>query len=256
MKIDRNQFFFIALMSAACCNLLGCASMQISKDATWKPTTWFKKDFQSPTSVATIWKADTMPQPGQTTQRGFGARVYFYNDRSQAIPVDGDLVVHGYITTPGMNPQKNSFDQADKKFTFSGEQLASQYSPSDLGASYSIWIPWDAEGGYREEVTLIATFKSKAGEAVQSSPTRLFLPGNSRLPNELPKVNAVQQVSYERASAPTYDIQPSQSKPPTRITTIELPQESNLACEPETVSVGGANRNASQLLPMPRKLSP
>jgi len=191
-------------------------------------------------SLATIWKADTLTEPGQQEQRGFGARVYFYNDRSQSIPVEGDLVVHGFLTTPSSRQQAE--EHADKKFTFSAEQLAGQYSPTDLGASYSIWVPWDADGGFREEVTLVATFKSKGGAVVQGAPTRLFLPGQARMSEDLKLPEAVQQVSYQKSSIPTYDLQASPPKSQTRITTIELPDDSQLRRDSQGVRVGGSEK--------------
>ncbi len=236
----RKQLALWALTSATAVGSLGCSAWSPATPRTeksWKPSTWFKKEFQEPASVATIWKADTIAEPGQPGQRGFGARVYFYNERSQAIPIEGDLVIHGFLTTPSSRKSPN--DQADKKFTFSEEQLASQYSPSDLGASYSIWVPWDTEGGFREEITLVATFKSKKGTVVQGAPSRLFLPGKPRYPEALSLPDEVQQISYQKHSFPTYGIDPTPSKTATRITTIEVPRDAQLGREPEGVSVGG-----------------
>lgn len=240
MRMPR-KFVWVTLVSAVSATSTGCSSMSgtLPTNLSWKPTTWFKKEFQEPVSVATIWKADTITEPGKPGQRGFGARVYFYNDKSQSIPVEGDLVVHGYLTTPSSRQHSN--EQADKRFSFTSEQLASQYSPSDLGASYSIWVPWDEEGGFREEVTLVATFKSKSGSVVQGSPTRLFLPGEARFSEDLKLPDSVQQVSYQKESLPTYDIQPAPLKPVTRVTTIDVPTDSQLNREPEGISVGGGD---------------
>ncbi|MBX3424002.1 MAG: hypothetical protein KF752_20790 [Pirellulaceae bacterium] len=244
-----------------CCTLCitgtGCSSWNgaTSSNKTWNPKTWFKEDFQEPASVATIWKSDVIAPPGEAEQSGFGGRIYFYNERSQAIPVDGDLVVHGYVTTPSSRKQDKV--EAEQKFTFSGEQLASQYSPSDLGASYSVWVPWSSEGGYRQEVTLIATFKSKQGTVVQGSPTRLFLPGASPIEGDKSDASAVRPVSYQRQSLPTYDIATPASTSAatsTRITTIEIPRESQLGRHSEGVRVGGgqgAPMNHSSSYPMP-----
>ncbi len=41
--------------------------------------------------------------PGKPVTRGFGGRIYFYNDRSQAVPVDGELVVYGFDDTARHN---------------------------------------------------------------------------------------------------------------------------------------------------------
>lgn len=226
MKKTRKTLACLLAVALLSGTTTGCASWKKpSSEKTWNPKTWFKKEYQEPVSMATIWRADRMAEPGQREMRGFGARIYFYNEKSQAIPVDGDVVVHGYVTTP--SSRKAASEQPDRKFTYTSEQLASQYSPSDMGASYSIWVPWD-EDGFREEVTLIATFKSKKGGVVQASPTKIFLPGKSPLPDEqLPP--ATQQVSYKKSTKPTYDIGPApETLPSTRVTTIELPQKSRL----------------------------
>ena len=226
MKATQQSLTVLGLAAATFMASAGCSSWSAQTkpgQKTWNPKTWFKNEFQDPVSIATIWKADALAELGGPEQRGFGARVYFYNERSQAIPVDGDLVVHGYLTTPGSSHQ--SKDSSDQKFAFSASQLASQYSPSDLGASYSIWVPWDANQGYREEVTLIATFKSKNGAVVQSAPTRLFLPGMARFPeNEPLSSQPIQQVSFRHQSIPTYDVGPAPAKSNARVTTIDLPQ--------------------------------
>lgn len=248
----RKSCYKIALLTLTLTlGLSGCSSWtpksKPGERTVWNPSTWFNKEYQEPASIATIWKADQIQQPGQPAQRGFGACVYFYNERSQAIPVEGDLVIHGYLTTP--SSRKQPHEEPDQKFTFSTEQLASQFAPSDMGASYNIWVPWDAAGGYREEVTLIATFKSKKGGLVQGTPTRLFLPGTSRSPENDPRgiPESVQQVSYQQRSVPTYDISPAPEKPTTRITTIEVPSQSKLSRPSEGISVGGSDSSSGQL---------
>ncbi len=251
--MGRREKFQITLLTFSCFFMFaGCSSWTPKSKpgprTVWNPTTWFNKEYQQPASLATIWKADQIQQPGHPAQRGFGASVYFYNERSQAIPVEGDLVIHGYLTTP--SSRKQPHEEPDQKFTFSTEQLASQFAPSDMGASYNIWVPWDVAGGFREEVTLIATFKSKKGGVVQGSPTRLFLPGSSRSPENDPRgiPESVQQVSYQQRSIPTYDVGPAPEKTTTRITTIEIPSESKLSRPSEGISVGGGDSGRGQSL--------
>ena len=221
---------------------MGCATWKkpSTEKSSWNPANWFKKEYQEPVSMATIWRSDKMAEPGQREMRGFGARVYFYNDKSQAIPVEGDLIVHGYITTP--SSRKEPKDEPDRKFTYSSEQLAGQYSPSDLGASYSVWVPWD-EDGFREEVTLIATFKSKKGSVVQGSPTKINLPGKSPMSEEhaVEKTKPyTQQVSYSKSTMSTYEIAPSPERiASTKITTIDLPNNSRLTRPNVGVSASG-----------------
>ncbi len=79
----------------------GCASLtepsSAKKGKKKESWSWFKKkEYQEPKSLVAIWTEDTFAQPGKPMTRGFGGRLYFYNEKSQAIPVDGELIVYGY----------------------------------------------------------------------------------------------------------------------------------------------------------------
>src|SRR6185503_10721037 len=50
-------------------------------------------------------------------------------------------------------------------------------SKSDLGASYSFFLPWDEAGGPKTEVSLICRFEPKGGGVVTGEQTRHILPG-------------------------------------------------------------------------------
>jgi hypothetical protein len=118
---------------------------------------------------------------------------------------------------------------SDKRFVFSSEQLTTHFSPSQIGASYSIWVPWDAEGGFREEITLIASFKSKQGSVVQGTPAKLFLPGKSRIESEVAASSApTRTVSYVTEAVPTHPSPNTVNAPMTRTTTIEIPDTAPL----------------------------
>ncbi|MCC2099485.1 MAG: hypothetical protein KDJ29_21530, partial [Hyphomicrobiales bacterium] len=132
----------------------GCASL--TKDEAWKmPNLFSKKEkepepYPTPVKMATTWAPDTLSSPGKTTTRGFGGRLFFYNEKSQAVPVDGELLVVGYVDTgvAGAPP-------ITRRYAFTSEQLTSHFAQSDLGASYSIWIPWDADGGMQHTISLV-----------------------------------------------------------------------------------------------------
>ena len=207
----------------------GCSTWNTAspgKDlSSWSPKTWFKKEYQEPVSLSAIWAEDTLATAGQATMRGFGGRIYFYNDRSQAVPVEGDLVVHGYLTTPGNAVSTDS--TAHKRFVFGSEQLVAHFSPSQIGASYSIWVPWDEIGGFREELTLIATFKSKQGSVVQGAPAKLFLPGKSRV-DDGTSTPTTRTVSYVTEEVPTHPGDGNQMASQIRTTTIEIPTNAEL----------------------------
>ena len=50
-------------------------------------------------------------------------------------------------------------------------------SKSELGASYSFWLPWDEAGGPRAEVGLICRFEPKGGAVVTSEQAKQKLSG-------------------------------------------------------------------------------
>ena len=52
--------------------------------------------YPNPVKLAATWTPDTLIQAGRTPTRGFGGRVFFYNEKSQAVPVNGTLTIHGF----------------------------------------------------------------------------------------------------------------------------------------------------------------
>ena len=234
MRVEKLLPATWLLTAAALLTASGCSTWKSNTSSEefspWSPSTWFKQEYQEPASLAAIWSPDTLATAGQPTKRGFGGRICFYNERSQAVPVEGDLVVHGYLTTPG-HIKTGSVD-SDQRYVFSSDQLTTHFSPSQIGASYSIWVPWDEAGGFREEITLIATFKSKKGTVVQGTPAKLFLPGKSRIEDALPAPHT-QTVSYVREQIPTHpgDGQATADLP-TRTTTIEIPDSAAIVRAP------------------------
>ena len=96
----------------------------------------------------------------------------FFDEKSKTVPVKGTLTVHGFET----NGQGK--DSQIKPFKFTPEQFTSHFSQSDFGASYSIWIPWDAAGGEEKRISLVPTFQTEDGKIVQGAPAKVLLPGN------------------------------------------------------------------------------
>lgn len=242
MKLRTYTFGLLCCLTIS--SSVGCSVFgnkpKSSSDKSWSITKLWKKEYQKPNTVSVIWSPDVLTVTGQPPTRGFGGRVFFYNDRTQAIPVEGDLIVHGYRGDPMLGESEQV--QADKTFRFTAEQLTGHFSPSELGASYSVWIPWDAADGLRTEVTLIPTFKGTDGQIVQGTPAKLFLPGRSPGTNsakggtQSPASSGfeTQTVSYQQRSVPT---NASGSLPQmtrqTEPTTIELPALGSLG-RPQT----------------------
>ena len=99
--------------------------------------------------------------------------MYFYNANDEVIPVNGQLVVYAFDDS---DPNA-SRDQPSRKYAFTSDQLTRYYSESDLGASYNIWIPWDAVGGDEKQVALFPVFIDDSGKTVRGTFANNRLPG-------------------------------------------------------------------------------
>ncbi|XZE17541.1 hypothetical protein SH449x_002815 [Pirellulaceae bacterium SH449] len=218
----------VALLTVAMS--LGCASLTSNTETKGKKKdkSWFsfsKKEYQVPQSMTVTWAYDVYTIPGKIPTRGFGGRMYFYNEKSQAIPVDGELMVYGFDDTYGDADFRN-LSTAAKRFKFTSEQLTNHFDEGQLGASYSVWIPWDAAPGDQKKIMLIPTFVAKDGRIVRGSPATLLLPGRSPDPTET-QTTTILQVSGSGTQAATQAVATSQTNPESshpNITTINVPR--------------------------------
>ena len=188
MQVSRRFFTAVAASTLASAGL-GCVSGPSNNLFSKKPTSENgsfldsmpfvgKKDklpepYPNPVKLAVTWTPDTIIQTGRTPTRGFGGRVFFYDDKSKSVPVEGTLVVHGFDDS-----LENEASGA-KRYEFTPEQFTRHFSQGDLGASYSIWIPWDAIGGEKKRISLVTSFKSTSGKPIQGIPATLMLPGST-----------------------------------------------------------------------------
>ncbi|MDA1051619.1 MAG: hypothetical protein O3C40_14215 [Planctomycetota bacterium] len=155
----------------------GCKTI----DTDWMPKApWNKKQklvesqYDTPVRMAAIWSPDVLVRPGLPAARGFGGRLYFYNQANKPVKVEGQLVVYAYDDT-AEEPQRES---PDRKYAFTPEQFTSHHSESELGASYSVWLPWDAEvGGQRKSISVLPVFTSTSGKIVMGQQAINLLPG-------------------------------------------------------------------------------
>ncbi len=167
-----------------------------------------------PDRMLPMWTDTVLYQAGQVGVRGFGARVYFYGEKDDAIPVDGGLTVYAFDA----EKPDGRMPVPEKKFVFTPEQFETHHSKTNLGHSYSIWLPWDKVGGPARNISLVARFESRDGGVVVSEPVRKLLPGSIEVRGSeseaLSKgdVGAVQQASYESETKPesiTIQVPPS-----------------------------------------------
>jgi hypothetical protein len=142
-----------------------------------------------------VWTDAVQQQAGQAPTRGFGGRLMFYEGKGdKPVKVDGTLVVYAFDET-GRDPNNA---KPDRKFVFPPEQIPSHYSKSQIGHSYSVWVPWDKVGGLRKEITLIVRFLPKEGAPVVGELVRQVLPGEA-----LPSNRAVAKAAGQTPGAVT-----------------------------------------------------
>jgi hypothetical protein len=136
---------------------------------------------QVPERVVAIWSDALYNEIGQPPIRGFGGRLYFYDGKNQAVAVSGELTVYAFDdSSEGPPPTRPS-----RKFAFTKEQFAGHYSATDLGPSYSLWLPWDPVGGERKAVSLMPVFTAEGGKIVTGQQSINVLPG--RTPEVTPR---------------------------------------------------------------------
>lgn len=179
MRVTRRHLF-VAAASCLALATFGCASVSEKSDqgsSFVQRLPWMKKKntqpdpYPNPVKLAATWTPDSLVQTGRTPTRGFGGRVFFYDEMSRPVPVDGTLVVHGFDETD------SKADPGVKRYEFTPEQFTRHFSQTDLGASYSVWIPWDAVGGKQRRISLVPSFRTKEGKIVQGQAATVMLPG-------------------------------------------------------------------------------
>jgi hypothetical protein len=184
--MERFNFISRVFVAAAVAiSLSGNVGCSISK---WKPSKMFSLDnswpFHDkeeiregiPVRMVGTWTDTVLTKAGEKPQRGFGGRLMFYErDEKDPIKVDGQLIVYAFDETD-RDPTDN---KPTRRYVFPAEQVPLHMSKSELGASYSFWLPWDEAGGPKTEVSLICRFEPKGGAVVTSEQTRHPLPGTA-----------------------------------------------------------------------------
>ena len=106
------------------------------------------------------WTDTVLHQSGKKPQRGFGGRLIFYGKEAEKpVLVDGQLVIYAFDET-NREPTDN---KPTRRYVFPPDQMSRRMSKTELGPSYSFWLPWDEVGGPQTEISLIARFEPKDG---------------------------------------------------------------------------------------------
>jgi hypothetical protein len=180
-----------------------------------------KGEYAEPARMVAIWSDTVRYSTGGQPTRGFGGRIYFYNDHGQAIPVEGQLAVYVYDDTDearAADPNR----APDRRYAFTKEQFTEHFSKSDLGASYSVWIPWDAAGGERRMLSILPVFTSVDNRVVIGQQSPNVLPGKAPQVEEIPP--GVQQTGVYEGSAVSYQKSLPAQNLNMQTTTINMPR--------------------------------
>ncbi len=177
-----NTRFLYTLLVCCVVATSGCKSFDINGDETsaskdegpW----WKKKDDLPPVApaakIVAIWSNSVLNESGALPVRGLGGRVYFYDAKHKPVRVDGKLTVFLYDDTQKSEGEEQ---EATRKVHFSPEEVAEKYTPTEFGPSYSFWVPWDAVGGERVQLSVIPVFTSVGGEMLVGEQAKYLLPG-------------------------------------------------------------------------------
>lgn len=176
--------------------VVGCATdgiPDISVPSIWPGGGDDEASPKTPSRLITSWTHTVLHRTGQRPQRGFGGRLLFFDQGSEeSVRVAGQLVIYAFDET-----DRAAHDtQPTRRYIYPPEQFARLESPSKLGPSYSVWVPWDDVGGQQKHISLIARFEPVEGPLIVGEQTRHFLPGAMAATPESPKPT-VQLATHE-----------------------------------------------------------
>ena len=182
---STHRLILLSCALALSITTVGCTSfsdkLQSANDTLpWNAAAAKTRKLEStPVRIAAVWTHDIVNVPGTNPVQGFGGRIYFYNHEQKAIQVDGELVVFAFDDTKAAQQQAPTRNP-DRKFVFRADQLQTHLSDSELGPSYSFWIPWQEFGGEQRLISLVPVFRPLEGRNVTGHFSKTSLPGNHK----------------------------------------------------------------------------
>jgi hypothetical protein len=160
----RKLFVLIAAASLAAA---GCKTFETPSFLKTEKAKAREVTQATPVRMAVVWTEAVMNNHGQAPVRGFGGRVYFYNDEGKAVAAKGQFVVYAFDDSL----REETSTRPEKKFAYTAEQFAKYETQSPLGPSFNVWIPWDAAGGEQRELTLLPVFTTSTGQVLAGEQT-------------------------------------------------------------------------------------
>jgi hypothetical protein len=190
---------WLLAVASLCAGPTGCTSLDLKDKLSFGKSADDKP--QVPTKIIEVWSEEVLQQQGEKTVRGFAGRVMFYAaDDSKPVKVDGTFSLFVFDDVD----RDNGFTAPERRFVYRPEELAKYYSKSELGHSYSIWLPWDEVGGPERKLCLIARFEPKKGPMVVAKPCLKTLSGVSPKQGETPKPS-VRLTTHSSPAVPDAD---------------------------------------------------
>jgi len=176
-------FSFISFGLAGCQSLSESAK-KLDDSMPWNAEQAAQRNHEnSAARIVAIWSHDVLSTPNNGAVQGFGGRMYFYNRRQEAVNVEGELIVYAFDDT-GTTLTDHSQRTPSRKYVFREDKLESHLSESELGPSYSFWIPWQKLGGVQRKISLVPVFIPKDGEIITGLFSKVVLPGNRTSPGD------------------------------------------------------------------------
>lgn len=151
-----------------CCG--GCQSLNVKSPFPWERDAAKK----SPDKIMAVWTDAVKTEPGKPSERGFGGRVFFYDNQGKTMKVDGEVSIYLFDDDSRLEDAQTP----EKKFVFPAETLALRYSKCSLGDSYNFWVPVGPVIGPNRKLSLVTKIELDQGGSVVSGVTRKILPGS------------------------------------------------------------------------------
>ena len=203
-------------------------------------TSWKKPDVSlllppgPPAQVVAVWEpAVKHSAGGEKAERGFGGRVFFYDQSmKKPVKVKGNVVVYAFDE----EGRREDDNQPCRSYVFEAKDVKKLYSKSKLGPSYSFWVPWDAEGpdGNVKKVSLVVRYVPAVGSSVVSSQALVYLPGKAGQSEMLAKADWDSRSSHQGSVQEIAVL--SNREPTIRESVIEANDRSN-TLQSTTISV-------------------
>ncbi|MEM7316267.1 MAG: hypothetical protein AAF497_24300 [Planctomycetota bacterium] len=161
-----------------------------------------------PEKIVAVWSDTTFSKPGSGITRGLGGRLYFYDQNRKAVPVNGQLIVYGFDDSkPGASNRP-----PERRYVITPKEFQSHQSKTDIGPSYSVWIPWDKLGPQHAKISIVPVFTTIEGKVIMGDHSRHVLPGTSS--NSLPMDSAPAATAKSSVELASYsDVASAAGKP-------------------------------------------